>query len=153
MAGIAALYFEKNPNNTVDEFISDLTNNGAVEFAPKTKTGHGRVDVGKLLGTTLTENVTAKAKDSEQLYAYCYNSITGTKEKAWPGTKCSKSGSNYTYNVDSSKYDTIIFNNGGDPAAQTVNLLASSFINGNVYDTSSPSLFGENTYIGSYIQN
>jgi len=153
VAGIAALYFEKNPNNTVDEFISDLTNNGAVEFAPKTKTGHGRVDVGKLLGTTLTENVTAKAKDSEQLYAYCYNSITGTKEKAWPGTTCSKSGSNYTYNVDSSKYDIMIFNNGGDPAAQTVNLLASSFINGNVYDTSSPSLFGENTYIGSYIQN
>ena len=152
VAGIAALYFEKNPNNTVDQFVNDLTTN-AVSFAPKASTGYGRVDVGKLLGTTLSGNITVKAKDSEQLYAYCWNSITGTKEKAWPGTKCTASGSNYTYNVDASKYDSIIFNNGGDPAAQTVSLLASSFINVNVYDTSSPTLFGENTYVGSYIKN
>ena len=153
VAGIAALYFEKNPNNSVEDFVSDLTTKAAVSFAPKASTGYGRIDVGKLLGTTLTGNITVKAKDSEQLYAYCYNSITGAKEKAWPGTKCTASGSNYTYTVDASKYDSIIFNNGGDPAAQTVNLLASSFINGNVYDTSSPTLFGENTYIGSYIKN
>ena len=152
VAGIAALYFEKNPNNTVDQFVSDLTSN-AISFAPKVSTGYGRVDVGKLLGSTLTGNVTVKAKDSEQLYAYCWNSITGAKEKAWPGTMCTASGGNYTYNVDTSKYDFVIFNNGGNPAAQTVSLLASSFINGNVYDTSSPSLFGENTYIGSYIKN
>lgn len=151
VAGIAALYFEKNPNNTVAQFEKDLTDN-AIGFAPKANTGYGRVDVGKLLGTTLSESITVKAKDSEQLYAYCWNSITGNKEKAWPGTKCTASGSSYTYTVDTSKYDSIIFNNGGNPAAQTVNLLASSFINGNVYDTSSPSLFGENTYVGSYIK-
>ena len=157
VAGIAALYFEKNPNNTVDQFEEDLYKSCVTlssTTTPKTnQLGHGRVDVGKLLNTTSTGKITVKCKDSAQLYAYCWNSISGAKEKAWPGTKCTSSGGNYAYTVDTSKYDSAIFNDGGEPAAQTVDLYASSFIYNNVYDTRTPTLLAENTYIGSYIKN
>ena len=147
VAGMAALYFERYPNNSVDQFEADLyaSCNG---FGSTIQNGYGRVDVGRLLNTTYSGNVTIKAKDSTQLYAYVWNSKTDIKEKDYPGNACSLSGGYYTYTVDTSKYDFIVISDG---SAQTIDLLVTSFMNGNTYDVSSPLLFKDNRYIGYYL--
>lgn len=147
VAGIAALYFERYPNASVDDFETALYDS-CVSFGTASQNGHGRVDVGKLLNTTSSESVTIKAKDTAPLYAYVFNSKTGAKEKAWPGNACTSSGGNYTYSINTSKFDSVVLNDGD--TAQTVDLLATSFINGNVYDVTSATLFKDNVYIGTY---
>ena len=44
VAGIAALYFEKNPNNSVTKFEHDLYS-ACYQFGEPSRTGYGRVDV------------------------------------------------------------------------------------------------------------
>ncbi len=157
VAGMAALYFEKNPTATVDEFEEDLYASSHT-FTPtglsKNNIANGRVDVGELLDTTLKDNVTVIAKDSEDLYAYLFNSVTGAQAKAWPGTKCTASSNKYSISVDTSKYDSVIFNNNkGDSTAQSATLLASSFVDGHVYNLTSPTSIGSNVYLGKYNKN
>ena len=150
VAGIAALYFEKNPNNSVEDFERDLYNN-AKKFAPLANTGNGRVDVGKLLGTNMTGTVTAKIKNSGDLYAYYWNSVTGVNN-SWPGTYIgSDDNRTYTISMDANKYDSVIFNTGGDSPAQSIDLLISSFSYNNVYNMDAGIHFAENIYIGEYL--
>ncbi|MBQ7505179.1 MAG: starch-binding protein [Ruminococcus sp.] len=59
------------------------------------------------------------------VYFYIYASSTGTPQKAWPGTQITKYTTNtngekvYYADVDTSKYDRIIFNNNNQ---QTINV-------------------------------
>ena len=142
VAGLAALYFEKNPNNTVTQFETDLynschrlSNQGNILA---NQLGYGRVDAGKLLGLTSSGTVSAKFKASwSECYAYTWNSVTGSKQANWPGTKISKNNGEFVANIDISKYDSVIFTNTSN-GPKTPDLLVSSFINGDIYDLTSP---------------
>ena len=155
VAGIAALYFEKNPNNTVEQFENDLYAS-CVSFGTPSQVGqngHGRVDVGKLMGTTLSGNVTAKVKNSGDLYAYYWKSGT-TINNTWPGTYIGTGDDKtYTITMDASKYDSVILNTGGSDPYQTVDLSISSFIYGNTYNADEVTNFSEKVVIGTYIAN
>ena len=160
VAGIAALYFEKNPDATVDEFKHDLYSNSHI-FNPEnsgisTKNiGHGRVDVGALLGTTTNEEITIKIKNTGMIKAYMWNSLTGAQKSAWPGNELSKQSGYYNVTVDTSKYDSIIFNNyttaTDEYGIKTVDLYASSFSYDNIYDLDFIS--EDRPFIGKYIAN
>lgn len=155
VAGLAALYFEKNPNNTVGQFETDLFN--SCHSLPNqgnllsNQFGYGRVDAGKLLGLTSTGVIEARLKSNwSDCYAYIWNSINGIKQNDWPGSKLANNNGEFTVNIDFSKYDSVIFtqtNNG----PQTPDLLVSSFVNGGIYDlTSSIKEDKMNFLIGSY---
>lgn len=58
-------------------------------------------------------------KNWSNVYAYCWDD-SGTKNAAWPGQKCTKSGSQCKITVDRGKYVYVIFNNGSNQ--QTVDL-------------------------------
>ena len=152
VAGIAALYFEKYPNHTVNEFESDLYNScHKFTSSPLTITniGAGRVDAGNLLGTTLRTNVTVKLINSGNINAYIWNSVTGAMQKAWPGTELiPTSGNNYSFNVDTNNYDSIIFN---DEGIQTVDIYISSFSYNNTYNLDVE--YESGLFIGQYISN
>ena len=142
VAGLAALYFEKNPNNTSIQFENNLYNScralASQNGVQSNQLGHGRVDVTKLLNLTSSGSVTARFKsDWSDCYAYVWNSVTGTHQNSWPGTKLSKNNGVFSVNVDSSTYDSIIFTQ-SNSGPKTPDLLIASFINGNVYDLTSP---------------
>lgn len=140
VAGMAALYFEKNPSNTPLQFENDLYNSCvkleeqivSEKTVKANQLGYGRVDVGKLLNTELKSSIDIKIKYSgSTLYAFAWDN-TGTyalDNKYWPGKKLTKSGDYYTLNIDASKYQNIIFN-GGNNTFQTVDLCTSSFMYG-----------------------
>ena len=154
VAGMAALYFEKYPNATVNQFEKALYDS-SYKFTPNSpltinNIGHGRVDVGKLLNTTLNEKITAKVKNSGDIYAYQWNSRTNQKQ-TWPGTYIGTGDSKtYTINLDATKYDSVIFNTGGDEPYQTIDLSISSFVYGNTYDVDDVTNFSEKIVIGKY---
>lgn len=154
VAGMAALYFEKNPDARVEDFEEALygsTVKLTSSTTPKTEQlGHGRVDVGKLLNTTLNEKITAKVKNSGDIYAYQWNSRTNQKQ-TWPGTYIGTGDSKtYTIELDATKYDSVIFNTGGDEPFQTIDLSISSFVYGNTYDADDVTNFSEKIVIGEY---
>ena len=155
VAGLAALYFEKNPNKTAAQFEQDLYSSchalPAQGSVLANQLGHGRVDAGKLLGLTSTGSVVAKFKSSwTDCYAYIWNSVSGSKLSNWPGTKLSKNNGEFSINIDISKYDSVIFTN-TNSGPQTPDLLVTSFLNGNVYDLTSPiSEQGMSFKIGTY---
>lgn len=131
VAGIAALYFEKNPSATVAQFTQDLFASchtiTTSKIAKSNQLGAGRVDVGKLLGTTYSGSIKVSCKANyTNLYCYCWNSVSGTQQSAWPGTKLTKSGDYYKGNFDASKYDLVIFT-AGKSGPQTVDLGLTSF--------------------------
>ena len=155
VAGLAALYFEKNPNNTAAQFETDLYNScialpnqGDIK---SNQLGHGRVDATKLLGLTSSGSIDAKFKaDWSECYAYVWNSSSGTQLANWPGSKLSKNNGEFVVNIDTSKYDSVIFTQ-TNSGPKTPDLLVTSFINGNVYDlTSSISEQGMDFKVGVY---
>ena len=162
VAGMAALYFEANPNNGAADFEKALFDSchaiTTSTIATKDQLGYGRVDVGALLGTSSKAKVRALAKVPSSwtsCYAYTWNSTTGQGPVAWPGTALNLSNGTYSITVDTAKYDCIIFNNGvhQDPRdnEQSADLLAASFLGGHTLDLSSRQ--GENGYlVGRYIQ-
>ena len=140
VAGMAALYFEKNPNATSAQFENALFNNSSHIFEPgdglsQSNIGHGRVDVGALLGTTLKTEIIAKLKNSGAIYAYYWNSVTGANN-TWPGQYLGNYDNHiYDLTMDASKYDSVIFNTGNNSSSiQSVDLSISSFIYGNTLD-------------------
>ena len=142
VAGLAALYFEKNPNKSAAQFETDLYNSCHVLAAQNgvaaNQLGHGRVDASKLLGLTSNGSVTAKFKSSwPDCYAYVWNSVSGSQLNSWPGTKLSKNNGEFAVNIDISKYDSVIFTKTSS-GPKTPDLLVNSFINGDVYDLTSP---------------
>ena len=147
IAGVAALYLQRYPSRGVTEFKRDLYAS-ATKISNDYKTGYGRVDVGKLMGMTSSEKITVKIKNTGNLNAYCWNSITNAKESAWPGKALSKSGGYYSVTIDTSKFDSVIFNDG---ETQTVDLLASSFSYGNAYNLDVEGM--DYHFIGQYTKN
>ena len=142
VAGLAALYFEKNPNNTSKQFETDLYNSchklTKSSIATSDQLGYGRVDAGKLLNIKSTEQISASIQTSwTECYAYVWNSVSGSTLKSWPGTSLTKSNGKFTINIDTSKYDSVIFTKTSS-GPQTPDLLVTSFINGDIYDLSSP---------------
>ncbi len=162
VAGMAALYFEKNPTSTVSDFENKLFNS-CRPISDSTASNYGRVDVANLLDIETPTSLSIKVKDTtaSEMYVYAHDSVGSNGELlVWPGVKMTPSNGYFTYTINPSKYDTLIFNCDG---AQTVNVLASSFIDGYVYDLSTaieeihPSPFNAservNRYIGSYIKS
>ena len=155
VAGLAALYFEKNPNKTVSEFETSLYSSCHLLKNEETHTlsqlGNGRVDALKLLGLSNNYEVTIKIKSNwSSCFVYAFNSdLSLEKELAsWPGKAMSKSGNYYTYTLKVSDYDMLVIHN--NSGTQTIDILASSFNDGYIYDiTSNYSI--NNKLIGNYI--
>ena len=153
VAGLAALYFEKYPSYTINEFERDLyaschklTNSN---IATVDQLGYGRVDILKLLKEENVNEVTIKVKSNQSsVNVYAYNSdLSKNKEIGnWPGVAMKKENGYFTYTLKVSDYDTLIFNYGNK---QTIDILSSSFIDGNIYDLTSP-VREMNLDIGSY---
>ena len=142
VAGLAALYFQKYPGKTVSEFENDLIY--SCHALPEqngikaNQLGHGRVDAGKLIGLTFDGRVKASIKTNwTDVYAYVWNSVTGTKQSNWPGTKLNKEAGTFAIWIESSQYDSVIFT-ASNSGPQTPDLLATSFIYGDCYDLTSP---------------
>ena len=152
VAGIAALYFEKNPNNTVAQFEEDLYASCAPMKASTgvstSQLGHGRVDVGKLLGTSYKGNISIKIQNTGPLKAHIWNSITDVSETSWNNNPpLSKNGNYYNCTVNTNNFDSVIFH---DDSTQTIEIYASSFIYNNVYNLD---VDGGSPFIGRYIAN
>lgn len=155
VAGLAALYFEKNPNKTVSEFETSLFNSchklNHEETHTLSQLGNGRVDALKLLGLSNDYEVTIKIKTNwSSCYVYAFNSDLSLENElaSWPGVKLSKTNNYYTYKLTVSDYDTIVIHN--NSGTQTIDILASSFNDGYIYDiTSNYSI--NNRLIGNYI--
>lgn len=97
-------------------------------------------------------------KNWSKVYFFLYNTATGDGVKEWPGVQVTKYTTNtngekvYSMNVDVSKYDRIIFNDGAD--TQTVNVpinRASSgfYIYENSQHTAKEKLVGTYAYKGA----
>ena len=139
VAGMAALYFQKNPGKSVDDFEKDLyascTKVDSYNPGMQGKMGKGRPDVAKLLKVSLKETtVNAKVKTSwKSCYAYLFDSTGKNKEPAaWPGKMLSLKNGTYAIEADLSKYDTVVFAE-SKTGAQTVDLALSSFASGRTY--------------------
>ena len=155
VAGLAALYFEKNPNKTVSEFESSLYSSCHILNYEETHTlsqlGYGRVDALKLLGLSNDYEVTIKIKSNwSSCYIYAFNSdLSLNKEKApWPGVKLSKTNNYYTYKLTVSDYDTLVINN--NSGVQSIDILASSFNDDYIYDITSNYSINDRL-VGNYI--
>ena len=153
VAGMAALYYEANPTHTPAQFEAALYNS-CVSFTPdggkpaKNQIGKGRVDVGRLLGISVSSSIAVTCVNSRWTNCYCYawNSVTGTALSSWPGKAMSKSSSTYTYTIPAG-YDSVIFNNGS--GQQSPDLLVSS-LSGARYNLSTYASLSSSVQIGSY---
>ena len=156
VAGMAALYFEKYPNNSAEQFETDLYASchkiTTSSIASSDKLGYGRVDVSKLMAIENSETLSIKVKTNwSSCYLYTWNSTDSTygEMASWPGIKMNKENGYYEYQLDLSKYDSVIFTNGS--GTQTIDILASSFSEGYIYDLTSS--YQENSrYMGTYIK-
>lgn len=143
VAGLAALYFEQNPRATCVDFENDLYASchklKNSKIGTVNQLGYGRVDVGALLfETQMQKTVTLKVKsNSSSMNVYAWNSNLSLNKEigSWPGKAMSKVDGYFTYSLNIKDYDLIIFNYGSN---QTIDLLASSFIQDNAYDISNP---------------
>lgn len=83
-------------------------------------------------------------------YVYAFNSdLSLEKELAsWSGDKLTKTNNYYTYTLKVSDFDTLVINN--NSGTQTIDILASSYTDGYIYDiTSNYSI--NNRLVGNYI--
>lgn len=154
VAGLAALYFEKYPTRNVINFENDLYSSChkiTTAYIDSSHLGYGRVDVSALLGIKNSDTVTLTVSTNwSNTYLYAWNSdISLEKEIAsWPGVKIASQPGATTYNIKLSDYDCVIFNDGN--TRKSVDLLASSFIDGSAYYISSTSPTESGAYVGSY---
>ena len=155
VAGMAALYFEKFPDKSPADFESSLYASSheiaTSSRASKSQLGHGRVDVGKLLGVSAKGKQTLRAQDNvDNLYAYVWNSVTGASMQNWPGKAMSKSGSTFSVEIDFDQYDSLVITESSS-GPQTVDVFASSLLYGGVYDLRSATYEANaNAYSGVY---
>ena len=148
VAGMAALYFQKNPNATAKQFEDDLYAS-CHKIDNSAKYGYGRVDVGRLLDISTNKDIKVTIKTSwSSVYVYAWNLDKNKELKAWPGTKLSKSTNEYTIDINPNEYDSIVINDGG--SKKSPDLYVSSFIYDNTYSLLSTT--SENDYlIGKYV--
>ena len=144
VAGLAALYFQKNPDASAADFERDLRATchkmKHSEIANENQLGSGRVDAGHLLGIACgAKSVNVKARSNEQMYCYAYNVATDTENAPWPGVRMDKTGNDYVCNVATGTYEFVILNNGIENVTrwQSVDLLVTSFQFGHVYNCNS----------------
>ena len=149
IAGVAALYFEKNPNATPAQFETALFNNClpvSGEGLTLDNFGYGRIHASKVLGEETISTIEIKVKSNSQVYMYAWNYEQNKEIAEWPGVAMNAQLGTFTYSLDLNKYQNVIFSN---TSGQTINIEAFSFINNPIYDLTSPSL--EGTYlVGSY---
>ena len=153
VAGLAALYFEKNPAKSPSDFENDLYRT-CVQINPDPSSGltndnlgHGRIDVGALLGCTASGSITVRLSCAWQTAnCYVWNSKTGASLSPWPGSSMTK-GRGFSLDVSASAYDSLIFNNGSN---QTVDLSVGSFASGKTYSLSSEWV-ASGRMLGSYV--
>ena len=151
VAGLAALYFEKNPSKTPSDFENDLYSSCVQltsDTTPKTdQLGYGRVDAGALLDCKYKGNVTLSLKANwSNANCYVWNSVTGRAYGDWPGTSMAK-GKTYTAEFSASTFDSLIFNDGN---GQTVDISLTSFLSGKTYSLLEASSIN-GCLIGAYI--
>ena len=137
VAGMAALYFEKNPEATVDQFEADLYASchaiTSSSIASVNQLGHGRVDVGALLGIQSAGALTITVSTSwTSCYCYAWNLATQTQNKNWPGVSMTKSGTKFTITLKANTFDSLIFTKGSS-GPQTIDISVSSFREGHTY--------------------
>ena len=153
VAGIAALYFEKYPTNTVTQFESALYG-ACMSMGDDDLYGYGAVDVARTLGiSSINQVITVKVKTNwTNCYAFVWNTRSETGPADWPGVKINKGTDGYfSYTVNPSVYDSIIFNNGS--GVQSCDLIVTSLYGKNYDLTSltSESQNGSTFYLGKYI--
>ena len=148
VAGVAALYFQKNPNATARDFENALYAS-CHKIDNSGHYGYGRVDVGKLMGITNNDSVEVKIKVNwSNVYVYAWNLAKNQEQKAWPGTKLTKQNNEYTISLKPSEFDSIVINDGG--SNKSADLYVSSFIYEKSYSLTSTTK--ENDYlIGQYV--
>ena len=150
VAGMAALYFQKNPNKSPTDFENDLYNSCSPlkysSIASESQLGHGRVDVGKLLGTNAMGDVEVRFKANwSSVYCYAWNEATESEIAPWPGRKLSAVNGIYSLSVDVSTYHSLLFAK-NDNGPKTVDLMISSFISGKTYEVTNE----KSLNVGSY---
>lgn len=149
IAGVAALYFEKNPNATPQQFENALFNNCLpVKGTSLTMDnfGYGRVHASKTLNEESTSAIDIKVKANSQVYMYAWNYEQNKQIAEWPGVAMNNNSGTYSYSLNLSTYQNIIFSVG---SSQTINIEAFSFINNPVYDLTSPT-YEDSYLIGTY---
>ena len=129
VAGMAALYFEKYPNNSASQFETALYNSCHALNALTDSTNHfgyGSVDVGRLLGEICDVNVTIKLNASwSNAYVYAWNLQTQNEIAEWPGMAMNKNSNIFELTINAGTYPNIVISDGNN---KTVDLLSSSFI-------------------------
>ena len=148
VAGMAALYFQKNPNATAKEFENALYAS-CHKIDNSGKYGYGRVDVGKLLGVSNNETIKVNIKTNwSNVYVYAWNLEKNKELKAWPGTKLTKQNDQYTISLKPSEYDSIVISDGG--SNKSPDLYVSSFAYEKAYSLISTT--SESDYlVGKYV--
>lgn len=149
IAGVAALYFEKNPNATPAQFETALFNNCLSvkgEGLTSDNFGCGRIHASKVLGEETTSIIEIKVKSNSQVYMYAWNYEQNKEIAEWPGVAMNVQLGTFTYSLDLNKYQNVIFSN---TSGQTINIEAFSFINNPIYDLTSPTLEGT-CLVGTY---
>lgn len=152
VAGLAALYFEKYPQNSAKDFENDLFNTSIKltksAIATADQLGYGRVDASRLLNIENDEKVNIKIKaSSPSINLYLWNSLTDKNNNPWPGINYKLNNSSVDFEIDTKYYDSIIFNYGTD---KTIDLNANSFIYADEYNLVSL-LKEKNMMVGKYI--
>ena len=152
VAGMAALYFEKYPTKTGSDFEADLYASCykmSDDSSGTGKYGYGRVDVARLLGEKVSQNVTVKLNANwTNAYVYAYDNAHTKENTDWPGVKMTKSGNTFICTVNAAQYECLLFSDGNN-SRKSVNLLTSSFLNGHTYNLSNSPVF-DNIYTGNY---
>lgn len=138
VAGMAALYFEKNPSKTPADFENSLYSSchklPASGNVRADQLGYGRVDIGALLGISSTGETNVKLRANwNEGYCYAWNSVTGEAQTSWPGVRMEKSGNAYSVKIDNGRYDSLVFAESRD-GRKSADLLISSFASSVTYD-------------------
>lgn len=133
VAGMAALYFQKNPNATVAQFENALY--ASCWSIGEEHYGHGRVDVGRLLGLTSSGTIKVTVKTNwNSCNVYAWNLEKEKEIGVWPGKPMTKISGGYSFDLDSSIYEHVIFSSG---SSQTIDISLSSFRFGKAYSLAS----------------
>ena len=149
VAGMAALYFQKNPNATAEQFEKALYNS-CHKIDNSGHYGYGRVDIGKLMGISNTDLVNIKIKSNwSKVYVYAWNIVKNKEQKIWPGTQLTKRNDEYVITLNPSEYESIVINDGSDNN-KSCDLYVSSFTYEKGYSLVS-SVKERNYYIGKYV--
>ncbi|MCR4911735.1 MAG: S8 family serine peptidase [Bacilli bacterium] len=154
VAGMAALYFEKYPTRTDDDFERDLyasclkLSDGSGLYP--NKYGYGRVDVAKLMNEKASGNVEVKISAYDWSRAYII--ADGPDLDNDYHVQMARYDEYFSATIDSSKYEILLIsgrNREGGTGSEIVNLLTSSFSKGHTYSLANGYLVG-GKHVGHY---